>query len=153
MNELIELMKRLFKDNVHTEQTYNGIHINTEEFFEKLKPLLRDKLKSGHYQKSNLEWEENPPVNRMSFEEAEKYADSLTTMSEDGWRLPTRMELLDAWDNGVEGFQLQCYWSSSTFAGTYTQNDSAWSVYFDSGGSGHVLKTNTYYVRLVREMK
>lgn len=100
-----------------------------------------------------IEWEENTPKNPiknpMTWDEAIEYAKRLG----DGWRLPTRMELLDAWDKGIEDFQLQCYWSSNTYAGTYTQNDSAWSVYFDSGGSGYVLKTNTYYVRCVREIK
>lgn len=41
-----------------------------------------------------IEWQSNPPVKRMTWYEAIDYAKSLG----DGWRLPTRAELIDAYD-------------------------------------------------------
>jgi hypothetical protein len=92
-----------------------------------------------------IEWQEDAPKNPMTWEEAIEYAKSLG----DGWRLPTRGELCDAYDNFVDGFKKNNYWSSSTYA----QNTNyAWSVDFIYGGVPLNAKTNSYYVRCVREI-
>jgi hypothetical protein len=93
-----------------------------------------------------LEWQEDAPENPMTWEEAIDYAKSLG----DGWRLPTRGELCDAYDNFVDGFKKNYYWSSSTYAqGT----SSAWLVSFTTGGVYGLDKTtNVFYVRCVREI-
>ena len=92
-----------------------------------------------------LEWQEDAPENPMTWDEAIEYAKSLG----DGWRLPTRGELCDAYDNFIDGFKKNNYWSSSTYAqGT----NLAWLVYFYDGGVGDDDKTNDGYVRCVREI-
>jgi hypothetical protein len=92
-----------------------------------------------------LEWQEDAPKNLMNWDEAIEYAKSLG----DGWRLPTRGELCDAYDNFVDGFKKNYYWSSSTYA-QFT--NSAWSVYFFVGNVSLDGKTNLNYVRCVREI-
>ena len=52
-----------------------------------------------------LQWKESE-LNRMTWKEAKD-------LEKDGWRLPTRAELLDAYDNQIEGFELHRYWSST----------------------------------------
>jgi len=56
-----------------------------------------------------LEWEENPSEESMSWEEAINYAFYLRYE----WRLPTKEELVLAYKNGIEGFELGYYWTSS----------------------------------------
>ena len=68
----------------------------------------------------------------------------------DGWRLPTRLELLIMYDNKDEigGFANNYYWSS-----TETDFNFAWTQYFSIGSQLDYLKTNLYYVRAVRDIK
>lgn len=93
-----------------------------------------------------LEWEQNSPSERMTWDEANKYAKSLG----EGWRLPTRGELCDAYDNGVKDFKSDNYWSSSTYTKDTTD---AWDVDFYNGYVDISTKTKcNYYVRCVREV-
>jgi hypothetical protein len=88
-----------------------------------------------------LEWKD-PEPNEMSWDEAKE-------LEKNGWRLPTRAELVDAYDNQIEGFLSDYYWSSST----YTQNTgTAWYVGFSYGFVDFSNKTYYYYVRLCREV-
>lgn len=93
-----------------------------------------------------IEWEQNPPKEPMNWHEAMKYAESLG----DGWRLPTRGELIDAYDISVRGFMSYYYWSSSTYA---QGNNNAWVVHFCNGNVLNSGKTPFSYVRCVREIK
>lgn len=93
-----------------------------------------------------IEWQSNPPVKRMTWYEAIDYAKSMG----DGWRLPIRSELIDAYDNNVKCFNFSGYWSSSTYAQNTTN---AWVVHFSYGNVSVVGKTNSYYVRCVRDVK
>lgn len=93
-----------------------------------------------------IEWQNDSPQKRMTWHEAVDYAKSLG----DGWRLPTRGELIDAYDSSVRGFMNDYYWSSSAYAqGT----SSVWSVNFGSGLVASNVKTNGDYVRCVMEIK
>ena len=141
---LIKTIKELHQNTVFIEQDYNGYYVNTDEFFEKLKHTLEDRVKP------KLEWEENPPSNPISWHEAIKYAESLNTMSEGGWRLPTKIELIYAYAKQIEGFQPAYYWSSSKHS---QSNDSAWSVYFVYGYFDLYNKLYNLHVRCVREVK
>ena len=91
-----------------------------------------------------LEWEQNSPKEPMTWDEATVYAKSLG----EGWRLPTRGELLDAYDSKTEVFQSGNYWSSSKYA---RDTNYVWSVYFDDGYLDNCNKANDCYVRCVRE--
>jgi len=68
----------------------------------------------------------------------------------DGWRLPTRLELLLMYNNQDElgGFALDYYWSS-----TEDDNYGAWIQDFGYGGQGLNPKLYDYYVRAVRDIK
>ena len=93
-----------------------------------------------------IEWQNNPPVKRMTWHEAVDYAESLG----DGWRLPTRSELINAYDSDVIGFKKNSYWSSSMYA---QATNNAWYVGFYSGNVYNNDKTYNNYVRCVREVK
>lgn len=93
-----------------------------------------------------IEWQNDPTKDKMNWYKAVEYAESLGN----GWRLPTRGELADAYDNKVEGFYFNYYWSSSS----YVQNtNDAWYVVFSNGNVGYYVKTFKYYVRCVRDIK
>jgi len=67
----------------------------------------------------------------------------------DGWRLPTRLELLLMYnqeDHG--GFANLYYWSS-----TEVDNGNAWIQGFTSGNQDFGSKVTNYYVRAVRDIK
>ena len=91
-----------------------------------------------------LEWQQNPPTNRMNWNEALDYAKSLG----EGWRLPTKEELKHAYDNNLECFSSSNYWSSSTYA---QLTNFAWNVNFKYGLVNFYNKTLNFYVRCVRD--
>ena len=68
----------------------------------------------------------------------------------DGWRLPTRLELLIMYDNQNEigGFALNYYWSSTEFG-----NGGAWVQDFGFGNQVDYGKDYFYYVRAIRDIK
>ena len=68
----------------------------------------------------------------------------------DGWRLPTRLELLLMYNNQDElgGFALDYYWSSTEF--DYLD---AWGQSFGGGGQSSFNKYGYLYVRAVRDIK
>ncbi|MFA6314959.1 MAG: DUF1566 domain-containing protein [Candidatus Paceibacterota bacterium] len=66
---------------------------------------------------------------------------------ERGGRLPTRVELLQAFDEKVEGFQGFYFWSSTEY---YNNTALAWPVNLASGYTNFNTKTNSGYVRCVR---
>jgi len=72
----------------------------------------------------------------------------------DGWRMPTRAELVtlydEATDSGYDFSDMSVVWSASSYAPDPTD---AWHVYFDDGYSYADDKTLGYAVRLVREVK
>lgn len=147
LDEFIFKIKELFKDTIYLEENYNGVRIDSLEFFEKLKPLIKKTvvIKNKEEKSSKLEWQKNPSEKLMTWDEATEYAKSLG----EGWRLPTRGELCDAYDNGVKGFKLDGYWSSSTYA----KNTSlASGVGFDNGGVYLSIKRYSFYARCVREV-
>lgn len=75
----------------------------------------------------------------------------------DGWRLPTRRELLSLVHHGVAqpsidsayfpDTQSFMYWSADPYV-PYAPG--AWFVNFNNGGTGSFFRTNPYYVRIVR---
>lgn len=65
----------------------------------------------------------------------------------EGWRLPTRIELLQAYEDKIEGFKDDYFWSSSE-----SDNNTAiaWIVSLGYGYTNGNTKITTYYVRCVR---
>jgi len=93
-----------------------------------------------------LEWERNAPQTKMTWYDAMEYAKTLG----EGWRLPTRAELIEAHDTNIEGFRSGSYWSSITVV---LNTNNAWAVNFYNGYVGDGSKTYSNYVRCVREVK
>jgi len=86
-----------------------------------------------------LEWGETK--RDIDWYQAMEWGGALT----DGWRIPTRWELLSALDSRIEGFETNYYWSSSEY-----NTNSACIVYFTNGTLTHDPKSNHYNVRCVR---
>ena len=104
---------------------------------------------------TDLEWQVVSPEQSMTWHEANNYAKSLG----DDWRLPTRKELYSLvsdtkTDPCIKTSDLKCdspsYWTSPPHAASVP---SAWGVYFGNGYVFYSSKTNTYYVRCVRDAK
>lgn len=88
-----------------------------------------------------LEWG-NASEKKLTWKEAKEWCEQ----QGDGWRMPTRIELLQAYEDNVDGFKTDgYYWSSTEFNAS-----SAWYVYFYSGDAFSYSKTYTYYVRCVK---
>lgn len=85
-------------------------------------------------------------LGQHNWEDAKKICEDLG----DGWRLPTREELHVMWLNreSVGGFAAASYWSSSEANSFY-----AWPQVFDVGFQYYDDRSNTYYVRAVRDVK
>ena len=85
-------------------------------------------------------------LGQMTWDDAMNACDGLG----DGWRLPTRLELLLMHNNQDElgGFAFGYYWSS-----TENGNFPAWIQNFGTGFQFNGYKTNNHYVRAVRTIK
>lgn len=88
-----------------------------------------------------LEWG-NASEKEMTWDEAKDWCKK----QGEGFRLPTNIELLQAFEGKIDGFQSNYYWSSTEF-GTYF----AWNVSFSNGGSANFNKNLANYVRAVKE--
>ena len=85
-------------------------------------------------------------LGKMKWDEAKKTCADLG----DGWRLPTRLELLLMYNNQDElgGFASNYYWSS-----TEGGSNHVWNQDFFNGYQYNSSKIATYYVRAVRDIK
>ena len=83
-------------------------------------------------------------LGKMNWDEAMKACADLG----DGWRLPTRLELLLIHNNQdeLDSFALSYYWSSMEFG-----NFNAWKQDFNDGNQNSGNKGNTSYVRAIRD--
>jgi formylglycine-generating enzyme required for sulfatase activity len=81
----------------------------------------------------------------LTWEEAKAYCESLGN----GWRLPTRVELLLMYENKEEigGIDIGYYWSSSEVG-----NNLAWRQYIGNGYQNASPKLSTDYVRAVKDI-
>jgi hypothetical protein len=92
-------------------------------------------------EEKTLEWGD-VSFEKMSWEDAKKWCE------EQGGRLPTSVELLQAYTDKVEGFApASSFWSATAYTGGQGY---AMVVYFDDGYVLANYKTNSYYVRCVR---
>ena len=93
-------------------------------------------------------FELSKPVVKIAWDEAIQQEWS------DGWRMPTRAELVTVFDeaasSGHKFSDTSVVWSASSYA---LDPDDAWVVYFGDGDSDADVKTVGYVVRLVREIR
>lgn len=89
-----------------------------------------------------LEWG-NTCNKELNWEDAKKWCEK----QGDGWRLPTRLELLEAYEQKIGGFKSNNYWSS-TEGNSYV----AWVENFFSGSQSYNYEDNGYYVRCIRSL-
>ena len=66
----------------------------------------------------------------------------------DGWRAPTDIELLLADVLGVQGFELELYWSSADY-----YEIGAWCLSFLNGQKYSIAKERRLRIRAVREVQ
>ena len=110
--------------------------------------------------KTNLMWQQDTIEGGLSFDEAITKAASLVCGGYSDWRLPTIQELQSIVDYSKVNPSIDTtyfpntlssiYWSSSS---TYVDSTSnAWLVYFDYGLVYLLNKTNSFYVRCVRNV-
>jgi hypothetical protein len=90
-----------------------------------------------------LEWHEKT-VNLKHDKSIDEYISKLGK----GWRMPTRVELLQAYIDKVEGFEKGYYWSADLSAAN--PDDLAWLADFDDGYVGYNGRDGSYCVRPVR---
>ena len=92
-----------------------------------------------------LEWGAESPE-ELNWEEATNWCKN----QGDGYRLPTVVELMQAYWEKVPGFtQSNFYWSSTTYPANYSN---AMNVNFNNGNANNNGKTNSNYVRCVRAL-
>jgi len=109
---------------------------------------------------TGLEWQDNLETKTVikTWSEAQGYCSALG-LDGGGWRLPTIQELQSIVVDGAYNPSIDTtafvnystsyyYWSSTTGANSTSY---AWVVHFNDGYTGGDYKSNTYYVRCVRQ--
>jgi len=105
---------------------------------------------------TGLQWQDDVNISK-NWTDAIAYCETLTLGTYNDWRLPNINELHSVTDRSKRNPAMNSafqsvvsnrYWSSSTVVGA---EDSAWYVYFDLGNDNWYNKSNSYYVRCVRD--
>jgi len=108
-------------------------------------PQCNQEIPESNFQEikgKTLEWGK-VSEKEMTWNEAKKWCEEQGK----GWRMPTRVELIQAYDEKVEGFSGYTFWSSTE---TYSNATGAWVVYLYYGFTNNLNKVNSKYVRCVR---
>ena len=111
-----------------------------EELKNYIKTLEKQEIKHEIPGKT-IYWGEEAPE-RMDWYEAKEWCE------EQGGRLPTRIELLYAYEDDIGGFSDGHYWSSSEYS-----SDFVWDQDFDYGGQFDRNKGHSHRVRCLRDKK
>ena len=115
----------------------------------------RDKESTWLDPNTGLEWQAESP-GKMTWHEAQSYAQSLCWNDKADWRLPAVGELETLLDRSRYRPVMReeipfrddlSYWSSTTFG---HNKNSAWIVMFDGAYVLSYYKTNKYFIRCVR---
>ena len=105
---------------------------------------------------TNLMWQDDVNTTK-TWSEAITYCEDLSLASHEDWRLPNQNELESivddttynpAIDSTFHNVVSSFYWSSTTYA---ADSSGAWYVYFYYGYGTADSKSNTFYVRCVRD--
>ena len=109
-----------------------GIIIDGIEYVPKNKDITIQKIPS-----KTIKWGKSSD-GLMTWYEAKEWCEK------QGGRLPTRLELLQAYMDKVEGFKKYYYWSATEYS-----TGGAWLQNFDTGAQNYDGKGSNYYVRCV----
>ncbi len=110
--------------------------------------------------KTGYMWQQHAPDGQYTFDEARNYAGSLSLAGYHDWRVPDRDALLSIVDTRwhpsiVSGYfentRAANYWTSTT-ADPLESPDDAYVVSFETGKALQWSKSDTYYVRAVRDI-
>ena len=110
---------------------------------------------------TKLMWQDNSAARSYSatWEGAVNYCENLTFAGYDDWRLPNEKELYFIADrtksypavyNGFKNTATGFYWTSTTYQRT---TDEAWRVGFGVGRLEHSKKSETAYIRCIRDIE
>ncbi|MEO1927704.1 MAG: DUF1566 domain-containing protein [Nautiliaceae bacterium] len=117
---------------------------------------------------TNLIWQDNEEVNTSTktWNEAVQYCEDLTLGGYTDWRLPSAEELISITDKGRKTPAINStfkyvkngnyvddtdwYWTATNYIGDFSQ---AWVVGFIKGDENIKPKTDSYYIRCVRDNK
>ena len=104
---------------------------------------IDNKLVKMTIKEQNLEWGATSEE-ELNWDEAKEWCKK----QGEGWRLPTRLELLEAYEQKIKGFSTNVYWSS-----TESSSDGAWYQSFSNGLQfTDSRKSNHNYVRCIRSI-
>ncbi len=117
-----------------------GIKYGYYDYFKKEEVKDEKTIMEIPYQK--LEWGKTCDK-KLNWEEAKKWCEE----QGEGWRLPTRQELLEAYEQKMSGFTANGYWSSTGHSSSY-----AWYQGFGGGNQLTSYKNSDLYVRCIRSI-
>jgi len=101
-------------------------------------PEEKENITTQHISEKNIRWGKSSE-DTMNWNEAKEWC------KKQGGRLPTRLELLQAYVYKVKGFKTDAiYWSSIEYNTLY-----AWTQSFDTGVQSYYNKFHYSYVRCV----
>jgi len=125
-------------------KNYNTIIQRIKEINELIEEHIAKELKGTiqYIPAKTLKWGETSDK-KLTRDEAIKWC------KEQGGRLPTRAELVQAYDDKVEGFKEGWYWSSTEDA---DDPDFGWYVDFYDGYVSDGIDGFSYYVRCVYDL-
>jgi hypothetical protein len=106
---------------------------------------------------NGLYWQDNGYEEKQTWNNAADYCSSLVLGDRAEFRLPTKVELLDAYDNkelfqsyAEADHQYDGYWTSNEID-NIDDEDGAWHVVFSDGAAYHGYKSNVHYIRCVSD--
>ncbi len=109
-----------------------------------------------------LMWQDTSTNTRLSWESALNHCKTLTFAGHEDWRLPNFNELYSIVDKNVSEttinssftniasgmFNENIYWSSTSYA---VDTDKVWTIKFENAENTRETKTNSHYIRCVRD--
>ena len=116
--------------------------LKTIEELKKYIDKIDNKLVKMTIKEQNLEWGATSEE-ELNWDEAKEWCKK----QGEGWRLPTRLELLEAYEQKIKGFATSNYWSSTEGSSYH-----AWYQDFYVGNQYTLTKKFSSYVRCIRSI-
>ena len=97
----------------------------------------------------NLMFQDSDLPDKMNWNSACEYCEKLKLLGFSDWRLPTKDELLKAYENRSQFKNIKdsYYWSVTEY-----DSSGSWIVYFDNGFDGWSFQTSSLYAVCVRDL-